>query len=63
MKLGRKLTYAKQAVESILRHDDESIDARREAARLLTGHVAAELKAAEERHAATVKVALTDPKE
>jgi hypothetical protein len=64
MKLGRKLTYARQHIESILRHDAEPIEARREAARLLTEHVTAELAAAEERHAEQVAQALADdPKE
>lgn len=60
MTLGRKLTHARRSVESILRHDDESIEARREAAKQLADHVEAELGAAEERHAAGVADALKD---
>lgn len=60
MKIGRKLTYAKQHVESILRHDDEPLAARRAAAEALRAHLDAELKIAEEREAAKVKSALED---
>ena len=63
MTLGRKLTYAKLAIESALRHESDPLAARREAAAILHTHIGAELADAESREAAHVKKALCDAAE
>lgn len=49
MNLTEKMAYAKQHVESILRHDDEPIEDRAQAAAALKQHIDAELSAAQKR--------------
>ena len=51
MKLDRKLDLAKKAVESITRHDDESLEQRAGVVRALVEYAAAEMEAAEQRAA------------
>lgn len=60
MQLGRKLTYLKQQIESVLRHDDEPLAVRRAVAAEAQAHLARELEAAEGREAARVVAALAD---
>jgi hypothetical protein len=59
VKLGTKLEYAKRHVVSLLRHDDEPLAARQEAAKRLKQFIDAELGAATERESKAVKRALT----
>jgi hypothetical protein len=58
MKLGKKLDYARKHVESILRHDDEPLAARLEAAKLLRQKIEGEEAAARERETRAVKRSL-----
>lgn len=61
MNLGRKITLAKQAIDSILKHDDEPVAARVEAAEILSSHIAAELAGAQVRENAHIAEELEDP--
>lgn len=60
MHLGRKITYAKQHIESVSRHDDAPFVDRKLALEQLKAHLDAELKAAEEREQERAKRALKD---
>lgn len=62
MTLGKKLAYAKQHIQSIIRHDDEPLAARRKAAEQLTKFIAAEVAEAERREAVAVAKALEEGK-
>lgn len=60
MQLGRKITYAKQNINSISRHDDAPFVDRKLAIEQLKEHLDAELKAAAEREESRAKDALKD---
>lgn len=55
MNLDRKLEIAKQAVASITRHDDESLEQREATLRALAEYAASESKAAQARESAKAK--------
>lgn len=61
MKLGKKVTIAKQAIDSLLKHDDEPAAAREAAAQQLHDHIDAELAAAQKREQARIAASLEDP--
>lgn len=60
MNLGKKWQYAKQHIESIMRHDDEPLAAREALAKRITQCVEDELAAAKTREATAIEDALKE---
>lgn len=59
MKLGNKVRIAKQAIDSLLKHDDEPVAGREVAAQQLIEHIETELAAAQKREQVRIAASLT----